>query len=627
MADPKEYSHLPGIFPELIDQGLSVTNLVRAPRVLVLGTASQGQTGRPYVVSSSSVAASEFGSNGTLTRGMYEVRQAGAKNVILYRLGATAAKLEHIGCTLGTGGYTVETIRRDDDAGSVYTVYYNDDDDRLIVYNSLTGVCVYDNDSSDPIDLGEVIVSGSRCGAGGPHIGGPSSTGVALEDVTAAGTSYTAGTDGLNPSRMELWEYLYKAYKDLESEDFDFVVPMDIYLDDLNVKDGDDFGATYIASIVDGGTYPTAGSASGTTGPDGLGEVFVEEYNGEYYFFWDLNEDGDAELWPDGVGSASATTKIDGTSLTSGDFHEVNFAYQLALFCHTVSTNNVECLGTVGVKPPSDLSRAAITSWVGQLPSYTTATDGTQTILSPADDGTGLLGNKFMAGKYNYRSGAAYGGFILTDSEFLDGTEETDQNGQVIDIGRYLSVVAAYLRFFNPVDSTGWGYASTAAPSYMGFVSKLDEKDAPTNQVFRTAQSIFTISARWVNKLTQAGYVYVFEKPKGLVVSDAPTGARPSSDFYRLTTMRIVKRCIDVFRGKADPFIGKAMSPANRAALETAVRDGLNRLLKSGYITRYELNLRQTPQQKVIGDMDAELILVPAWELRRIRLIVSLAME
>jgi hypothetical protein len=553
---------------------------------------------------------------------MYEVKQTGAKNVLLYRIGSTSAKLEHVGCSAGTGGYTIETIRKDDDAGSVYSVYYSDADDRLVVWNIQSGIVVYDNDTTDPVNLGEVIVSGSRCTAGGPDLGGPSA-GTALEDVTGSGLTYTAGTDGVSPSRMELYEYLYKAYKDLMGEDFDHVVPMDIYLDDLNIADGDSFSASYLASIVSGGTYPTAGSTD-----DILAKVFVEEYAGEYHFFWDLNGDGVAELYPDGIGSASGTVKADGSSLTAADFHEVNFAYQLARFCHEVSTNNVECLGVVGVRPPADLSRASITSWVGKLPSYTTSNSGVQTINSILDNGTGILGNKFKAGQWGFRAGSpAYGGFILTDSEFIDGSEQTDQNGEYIDLGRYLSVVAAYLRFFNPIDTSGWGYAATAAPTYMGYVSTLDEKDSPTNQILRGAQPIFTISPRLVDRITQVGYVYVFEKPKGLVVSDAPTGARPLSDFRRLTTMRIVKRVIDVFRAQADPFIGKSSNSATKAALDTAVTRGLDRLVSGGYITRYELSVRQTALQRVIGDATAELVIVPAWELRRIRLLLSLKPE
>lgn len=415
------FENLPGVFPNLEEGGLGVGAAARGPRVLVLGTADQGQSQWPYVVQTTSSAASEFGSSGTLTRGMYEVRTAGAENVILYRVGSTSAILEHVGDSTGVDGYTIETLRRDDDAGATYSIYYDDSSDRLVIWNVVSGLVVYDNDSTDPIDYGEVIVSGSRAVGGGPDIAGPSA-GFALEDVVSlghTGTSYTAGVDGANPSRMELYEYYYKAFKDLLIQDFDWVVPMDAYLDDKNVVDGDAFSAAYLAGISGGDDYPTAASAD-----DILGKLFVEEYQGSYYFFWDLDNDGVADLYPS-VGLADANTKIDGSSLSSADFHEVNFGYQTARFCHDVSVNNKFCLGVIGVRPPESLSLSAIAVWIGKNPVYTTRSDGSKYIRSITDNGTGLLGNKFKAGTYAYRAGEAYGGLMLTDGEFLDGTEET----------------------------------------------------------------------------------------------------------------------------------------------------------------------------------------------------------
>jgi hypothetical protein len=616
------FTNLPGVFPQLEEGGLSIAPGTRGPRTLVLGTADQGQSHWPYVVQSTSAAASEFGSSGTLTRGMYEVRTAGAENVILYRVGATSAVLTGVGDSTGTAGYTIETLRRDDDAGGIYTIYYDDASDRLVVWNSVSGLVVYDNDSTDPIDLGEVIVSGSRAGGGGPDIAGPSS-GYALEDVVSlghVGTSYTAGTDGASPSRMELYEYYYKAYKDLLVQDFDWVVPMDVYLDDKNIVDGYSFSSTYLSGIVSGGTYPTAAGSD-----DVLGKIFVEESGGEYYFFWDLNGDGQAELYPDGVGSASATTKIDGTSLSTADFHEANFAYQLARFCEDVSVNNKYCLGGIGVRPPDSLSLADISAWVGKSPTYTTRSDGTQYVQFLTNNGTGLLGNKFKAGSYAYRSGAAYGGLIRTDTEFLDGVEATDSNGYAEDVGKYISVVSAYVRLFNGFDTTGRGYVTTAAPTYIGYASSLDEQVAPTNKVLRTVQRVFDVSARQVDALAGAGYVHIYERPKGMTISDAPTGATPSSDYRRLTTMRICKRTIAAIRQASDPFIGNSFSAAKKAALDTAITQKLDRLVEGGYIQRYVVDIRQTPRQKVIGEATVELILVPAWELRRITLTVALA--
>ncbi len=615
------FENLPGVFPELEEGGLGISGAGRGPRVLVLGTAGQGQSQWPYVVQTTSSAASEFGSSGTLTRGMYESRTAGAENVILYRVGSTSATLSHVGDSSGVDGYTVETLRRDDDAGATYSIYYDDASDRLVIWNVVSGLVVYDNDSTDPIDYGEVIVSGLRAVAGGPDIAGPSS-GTALEDVVTlghTGTAYVAGIDGSSPSRMELYEYYYKAYKGLLIQDFDWVIPMDVYLDDKNIVDGFAFSAAYLATISSGDGYPTASATD-----DILGKLFIEEYQGDWYFFWDLNGDGIADLYPS-VGLANGTTKIDGSSLSSSDFHEVNFAYQLGYFCNEVSTNNKYCLGTIGVRPPASLSLSAISLWIGKSPTYTTRSDGSRYIRQLGDNGSGLLGNKFKAGTYAFRAGEAYGGFMLTDGEFLDGTETEDVNGYPEDLGKYLSISSAYIRLFNAFDTTGRGYVTTAAPTYLGFASALDEQTAPTNKVIRGLQRVFGISARQVDALAGAGYVHIYEKPKGMTVSDAPTGARPQSDYRRLTTMRIVKRVVGTIRTASDPFLGNSFDTARKAALNTAITQGLDKLVTGGYIQRYVVDIRQTARQMVIGEAEVELILVPAWELRRITLSIALA--
>lgn len=615
------FENLPGVIPEIKDQGLAVNPPVRGLRTLVLGTAGQGQSFWPYVVGSSSAAASTFGSTGTLTRGMWEARGAGAQNVIMYRIGSTPAKLEGVGDSTGLGGYTIETLRRDDDAGGIYSVYYDDTSDRLVVWNTQSGLTVFDNDDTDPIDLGEVVVSGSRGASGGPDIAGPS-VGIALESVVGAGhtgTSFTAGTDGSNPSRMELYEYYHDAYKALLGKDFDFVIPMDIYADDKNIVDGYSFSASYIAGITGGDDYPTAGSDD-----DILAKVYIEEYRGKDYFFWDLDGDGVAELYPS-VGAASSTTKIDGNGLSTADFHEVNFGYQCARFCHEISVNNRFCLGTVGMRPPTSLSLEDVSTWIGKAPTYTTRSDGSRYIGRLQDNGSGLLGNKFKAGAYAFRGGEAFGGFILTDGQFLDGTEQTDSGGEVIDLGRYISVVPSFVRLFNAFDSTGRGYVASFAPTYLGFVSSLDEQIAPTNKVIRGVQRVLEISPRKIDELAGMGYIYVYEKPKGMTIADAPTGARPASDYRRLTTMRIVKRVVGAVRAASDPFLGNSFDAARRAALRTAITSRLDRLVQGGYIQRHELDIRQTAVQMVSGTADVELVIVPAWELRRISLTVALA--
>jgi hypothetical protein len=116
-------------------------------------------------------------------------------------------------------------------------------------------------------------------------------------------------------------------------------------------------------------------------------------------------------------------------------------------------------------------------------------------------------------------------------------------------------------------------------------------------------------------------------KSKGIVVSDAPTAARPDSDYTRLTTIRIVKAVIDAIRLVGDPFLGEGITGARLAALETAIDQALSKLKKGGFLQRYDAAVTSTPTQQIQGQADVELVLVPAFELRQITVTVALSAQ
>lgn len=719
------FENLPGVFSEKVDGGLDIFQAQVAPQTVVLGTSAKGAANELTRVIRTADIVAQYGLDGTLTRGMYEVKDGGASNIRVYRMGATSAKAEGVGNTAyaasGDPGYIIETSDKDDTAGTLYAVHFdpttNGTAGLLKVWRSSDDFLVYSNEEGSEIDTLDVVVSGSLLGGTttDSEIGTDSAAGaIALEDIAkdsiaaytvatdeaiafvfddpnssvtvsnqpvgnspgvaptfagataaavfatevataalvlAAGdyhidyttgiisvygdqsapvdftvTYYhtyspfvvnTAGTDGTNPCKMEQYENLFNAYRALENERVDMVVPMDVYLDDNNVVDltAGQITTLDLASIA---AYPTAGNEQ-----DVLGKVFTEEYLGETYFYWDIDDEGTANIFP-AVGAASATTSIDGSDITDS-FIEVNFAYQLANFCFNMSVNNNECIGTIGALPPQSFGPRDIARWVGDLPNYTVNDDGTSVISDAGDDGSGLLGNKFMSGSAGYRGGDAEGGFIATDSGNLAGSELVDQNNEFVDIGKYISIVPSYVRLANQWTTNANGYLSNAAPSYAGFIMSLDSKSAPTNKVVPRVRAIHGLNNTVLDDLAGVKYTMFAQRPKGTVVVDAPTAARQSSDYNRLSTVRIVKESIDVVRSVADPFVGEANTAQRRAALETAVDAGLGILQRQGYLQDFQLTVSSTPQQQVQGDATIELVLVPAFELRQITIVVSLS--
>lgn len=706
-----KFENLPGIIHELQDGGLQISEASTAPAVLVLGTASQGVSGRKVQVVRAQESESQFEKEGTLVRGMYETLAGGSTNTFLYRLNAKSAILYGLGTdNQVTSPTSIETLIKDGAAADLYSVFYqtpatlgpNATVGRLRVKNAV-GTLVYDNNpGGQPIDLGEVIVSGDF--DAGVNVG-TASTFVTLRDLaqeavevtgeaagsipgtpTAADTfdlansdtnagsyvvyvdgneianslwtinvgagaggvdqleidSVTAGyagaeavtidytydadvdhemrdgSDGLNPSKMEMYEALEEAYRSLENDEVDIVIPQNVYLDDKNIVDGDSIILSSNESLSVGRRYPVAGSAG-----DGLGKLYIEEYQGEFFYFWDINGDGQAEIYPVGIGSASATTGIDGEALTASDFREVNFAYQLANFCFSLSVNDNEVTGVIGTKGPSSYSNKDISLWIGKEP--TINADG-----EISANGSGLLGNKFVAGSLTREKGffATESGWMPTSVEFdSDPDILTDRNGHKIDIGKYISLTAMYMTFFNPTDETGFGYQANMAGFYGGFYSALPSNSAPTNKVVSGIRAPFRVSKTKLNSLAKYKFVAIKQKESRLRISDAPTAARDDSDFTRLTTMRIVADVIDSVRDVAEPYIGESNTALARTSLETGIVRELSRLQELGFINRFEARVSATTAQEITGDSTVELTIVPAFELRKITVITSLARQ
>ena len=630
MADTNvQVQNLAGVIAYKRDGNLRDEAPTPGPRLLVVGTSGKGVGSRAYLVPTTTQAKSEFGTDGTLLRGMWEARAMGADELALYRIGATAASVTGIGDSTGAAGYTVETVSEDEDAGTDYALYYDDTTDRLVVKRNSDDLVVWDNDETTPIDLYEVVVSGYRATGGGPDIGSSSSF-VDLADIDAsayAGTNYVAGTDGLSLSRMEMYEKLYVAYEDLKQTNFDVIIPMDVYLDDYNVVDqGHYLGAVTPEALV-ANTYPTAGRFRPGQDVDSLGKVYVEEYEGKYYFWWVFNDGAftAADIFPTNApGSASSTKKIDGTDLAASDFHEVNFAYQLARFLYEYSTNIVDATGVIGTLPPVSNSLTDKARWSGKEPTFTLdTTTGLYYIASGADNGSGLLGNKFMAGRSDHRSGIEGGGFIATETKFMDDTEIEDENEIPVDLGKYICVTPDYPLLRNSFSSTT--YPASFAASYGGFYINRPTASAPTNKKVSNATLLFRLGLGVLDDLAGTGYTILRQKTTGLIVGDAPMATMPTSDWNRLSTVRIVKSVIDGVRNAVDPFLGEGMSDASRASMKQSVENVLMAAKKAGILQNYlPFEIIQTPQMEVQGKANITLTLRPAFELRQVTLSISL---
>ena len=222
-----------------------------------------------------------------------------------------------------------------------------------------------------------------------------------------------------------------------------------------------------------------------------------------------------------------------------------------------------------------------------------------------------------------------------------DGTIAVDNRGNNVDGGAYLSIVAMPARVSHPdvarlaaiLGEAGKTDMNTnGAAAYAGLITTLPPHRAPTNRPIPGLFSARVMAAPLAQELMEYRYVTAVDKSRGFVVAAAVTAAynaKPSvrSDYVNLTTVRIVHAAVDVVRAIAEDFIGTAIEPQNMAALEAAIDQGLNRMKSIGALRRYDLAILTTPDMQVLGEVDVDLTLVPAFELRKINTVVSLARE
>ena len=163
-------------------------------------------------------------------------------------------------------------------------------------------------------------------------------------------------------------------------------------------------------------------------------------------------------------------------------------------------------------------------------------------------------------------------------------------------------------------------------------MSVLPPWSSPTNKVIPGVSVVRNMSLAQANTLAKDRFVTFYQKPKGVVVVNALTGAynidaNYHSDYTRLTTVRIVHDAIERVRFASDPFIGEPNNSVNRSALAAEIEQTLGRLQQVGALRRFDYAIRSTPDMQVLGQVDVELLLVPAFEITEITVRVALGKE
>lgn len=201
-------------------------------------------------------------------------------------------------------------------------------------------------------------------------------------------------------------------------------------------------------------------------------------------------------------------------------------------------------------------------------------------------------------------------------------TTLVDRESSALDnAGVYVCVVAGEITpvGYNSVSTLGY---SNGAAMYAGAIAQLDSWSSPTSKVIYNVQSLRYNPTR----TQQQNMINVGVTPVALDSSriprwiDAQTFSKVTSDYTRLTTLRIVFDSVQMVRAVSQKFVGEAATLQARNSLETAITSGLRAMQQDGALISSDFTVRYVP-----ADNEAliDLIIRPAFELRNIEVSVS----
>ena len=341
---------------------------------------------------------------------------------------------------------------------------------------------------------------------------------------TPSNTVYVPGENNVNAGWKKLYELLDEAYSNLETTLATECLVGSAILDAANIADG----SVAVNRL----------------------EYFrkYEDIDGQIVYEWST----DKIHYKDGLSTTTNIMNADldsnGQPIISKRYNEVNFVHQFGEFLNGLTENDRFVLGFIGTSAPVSYSNANINKWIGVMPEY----DIDGTIIA---NGTGLLGNKFLAGTITRAPG-----FYKTDSGFPDGIPQQDSNGAFIDLDKFLSVVAGLVTLpVSPISGTN-GQVINAAGLYAGLSTTINELLA------QRLSLPFEIKKPKLDLLSLVGYVVLQLKARGVVVVSGELATNANSDYDYISTSIIVREFANRVRDRLDVYIGKGLDPVRLTA-------------------------------------------------------------
>jgi hypothetical protein len=239
-----------------------------------------------------------------------------------------------------------------------------------------------------------------------------------------------------------------------------------------------------------------------------------------------------------------------------------------------ISENSHACFAVMGIKP------------------YV----GTSEFMTPAQVSSHL-----------YNSGSGPANLISRDSSTME------------EIGRHVVVIASELK---PVNyNADWGY-SNGATTFAAAISRMSSFTSPVNKTAYNVASIrYNPSRAQQLALSNLGVNFIaLNFNKIPVFVEGLTMAAATSDYTRISTMRIVTEAALLVRQVCTKFVGEASTLQTRNSMETAITSALRGMQQVGALLDSDFTVSYWPAE---NKAFVDLVLTPAFELKNIEVQVA----
>jgi len=207
----------------------------------------------------------------------------------------------------------------------------------------------------------------------------------------------------------------------------------------------------------------------------------------------------------------------------------------------------------------------------------------------------------------------------LTVIDLTDPNRGANVQSQIQN--KFISVVAFEPIFLNI--GRGRPYSANGQAAYAGLIASMPYDLSPTNKEIPGIQALrFDLSIPQYEAMNAMRYVTMRERPgRGPVIVEDVTAAPYGSDFTNWSVYSITAEASNRVRNVAETFIGRPNSVEVRNAMEQLIS---NALMNMNGLRGFNFAINSTPSQQVLGIIEVDLILVPVFTIKKIRVTVKL---